>query len=125
MTSQAVWEGFRSEVYLFLNFQEKLIDLESDLEELHDSEQRWAAKQKRAIDQVDALGTGSVSTENYSYRTDLIGYWHSLCFDLQTEQLQLKLIQEKDLNEQLEVEKVSMERQVICVGLFLVFLCMW
>uniref|UniRef100_A0A3Q2VJX2 Cingulin-like protein 1 n=2 Tax=Haplochromis burtoni TaxID=8153 RepID=A0A3Q2VJX2_HAPBU len=30
----------------------------------------------------------------------------------QTEQLQLKLIQEKDLNEQLEVEKVSMERQL-------------
>uniref|UniRef100_A0A669DKG9 Myosin tail domain-containing protein n=2 Tax=Oreochromis niloticus TaxID=8128 RepID=A0A669DKG9_ORENI len=60
--------------------QEKIIDLESDLEELHDSEQRWAAKQKRAIEQ--------------------------------TEQLQLKLIQEKDLNEQLEVEKVSMERQL-------------
>lgn len=32
--------------------QEKLIDLESELEELSDSEQRWAAKQKRAIEQV-------------------------------------------------------------------------
>ncbi|XP_047228343.1 cingulin-like protein 1 isoform X3 [Girardinichthys multiradiatus] len=60
--------------------QEKLIDLESDLEELHDSEQRWAAKQKRAIEQ--------------------------------TEQLQLKLIQEKDLNDQLETEKAIMERQL-------------
>lgn len=27
--------------------------MESDLEELHDSEQRWAAKHKRAIEQVD------------------------------------------------------------------------
>lgn len=26
--------------------------MESDLEELHDSEQRWAAKHKRAIEQV-------------------------------------------------------------------------
>ncbi|XP_077479661.1 uncharacterized protein LOC144091310 [Stigmatopora argus] len=59
--------------------QEKMIDLESDVEELHDSELRWAAKNKRAIDQ--------------------------------TEQLQLKLIQEKDLNDQLETEKVIMERQ--------------
>lgn len=33
-------------------FQEKMLDMESDLEELHDSEQRWAAKQKRAIEQV-------------------------------------------------------------------------
>lgn len=40
-------------------FQEKIIDLEGDLEELHDSEQRWAAKQKRAIEQVRAPGTGS------------------------------------------------------------------
>lgn len=60
--------------------QEKLIDLESELEELSDSEQRWAAKQKRAIEQ--------------------------------TEQLQLKLIQEKDLNDQLETEKTFMERQL-------------
>lgn len=29
-----------------------MIDLESDLEELHDSEQRWATKHKRAIEQV-------------------------------------------------------------------------
>lgn len=29
-----------------------MIDLESEVEELHDSEQRWAAKQKRAIEQV-------------------------------------------------------------------------
>lgn len=27
--------------------------MESDLEELHDSEQRWAAKHKRAIEQVN------------------------------------------------------------------------
>lgn len=40
-------------------FQEKMIDLESDLEELHDSEQRWAAKHKRAIEQVgDPSQTG-------------------------------------------------------------------
>uniref|UniRef100_A0A672GSW6 Myosin tail domain-containing protein n=2 Tax=Salarias fasciatus TaxID=181472 RepID=A0A672GSW6_SALFA len=60
--------------------QEKIIDMETELEELHDSEQRWAAKQKRAIEQ--------------------------------TEQLQLKLIQEKDLSDQLELEKISMERQL-------------
>lgn len=30
-----------------------MLDMESDLEELHDSEQRWAAKHKRAIEQVD------------------------------------------------------------------------
>uniref|UniRef100_A0A8D3E2P0 Myosin tail domain-containing protein n=1 Tax=Scophthalmus maximus TaxID=52904 RepID=A0A8D3E2P0_SCOMX len=60
--------------------QEKLIDLESDLEELQDSEQRWAAKHKRAIEQ--------------------------------TEQLQLKVIQEKDLNDQLEMDKTVMDRQL-------------
>ncbi|XP_029299858.1 cingulin-like protein 1 isoform X2 [Cottoperca gobio] len=60
--------------------QEKIIDMESDLEELHDSELRWAAKHKRAIEQ--------------------------------TEQLQLKVIQEKDLNDQLETEKTATERQV-------------
>ncbi|XP_061554961.1 cingulin-like protein 1 isoform X6 [Phycodurus eques] len=59
--------------------QEKMIDLESDVEELHDSEQRWAAKHKRNIEQ--------------------------------TEQLQMKLIQEKDLNDQLETEKTITERQ--------------
>lgn len=41
-----------------------MIDLESDLEELHDSEQRWAAKHKRAIEQVCTLETGSELTEN-------------------------------------------------------------
>ncbi|KAL2099667.1 hypothetical protein ACEWY4_004061 [Coilia grayii] len=60
--------------------QESIIDLESDLEEMHDSEQRWAAKHKRAIEQ--------------------------------TEQLQLKLIQEKDQTDQLECEKAILERQV-------------
>ncbi|KAM9820224.1 uncharacterized protein ACB057_000824 [Neosynchiropus ocellatus] len=60
--------------------QEKLIDLETDVEELHDSEQRWAAKHKRALEQ--------------------------------TEQLQLKLIQQKDLNEQLESDKAFTERQL-------------
>ncbi|XP_068191513.1 myosin-11 [Antennarius striatus] len=60
--------------------QEKMIDLEGDVEELHDSEQRWAAKCKRAIEQ--------------------------------TEQLQLKLIQEKDMNDLLEADKASLERQL-------------
>ncbi|XP_047426425.1 uncharacterized protein LOC124997008 [Mugil cephalus] len=60
--------------------QEQMIDLESDVEELQDSEQRWAAKHKRAIEQ--------------------------------TEQLQMKLIQEKDLSDQLETEKTFMERQL-------------
>lgn len=41
----------------------------------------------------------------------------SMCVCCQTEQLQLKLIQEKDLNDQLESEKVSMERQVLCVNM--------
>lgn len=36
-----------------------------------------------------------------------------VCF--QTEQLQLKLIQEKDLNDKLELNKGTMERQVLCV----------
>ncbi|CAM4664276.1 unnamed protein product [Leuciscus chuanchicus] len=60
--------------------QEKIIDLEADLEELHENEQRWVSKHKRALDQ--------------------------------SEQLQMKLIQEKDLNEQLECEKAIMERQL-------------
>ncbi|XP_043952696.1 myosin-3 isoform X3 [Gambusia affinis] len=60
--------------------QEKLIDMETDLEELLESEQRWAAKHKKTIEQ--------------------------------TEQLQLKLIQEKDLNDQLETDKAFMERQI-------------
>ncbi|MEQ2179435.1 hypothetical protein GOODEAATRI_024863, partial [Goodea atripinnis] len=42
-------------MFSFNRKQEKLIDLESDLEELHDSEQRWAAKQKRAIEQLREL----------------------------------------------------------------------
>ncbi|KAK6322883.1 hypothetical protein J4Q44_G00076750 [Coregonus suidteri] len=60
--------------------QEKVIDLESDLEEMQDREQRWASRHKRAVEQ--------------------------------TEQLQLKLIQEKDVNEQLDSEKIILERQV-------------
>ncbi|RVE65442.1 hypothetical protein OJAV_G00116490 [Oryzias javanicus] len=60
--------------------QEKMIDLESDLEELQESEHRWAAKHKRTIEQ--------------------------------TEQLQQKLIQQKEMNEELEAEKASMERQL-------------
>ncbi|XP_039523985.1 cingulin-like protein 1 isoform X2 [Pimephales promelas] len=60
--------------------QEKIIDLEADLEELHENDQRWASKHKRALDQ--------------------------------SEQLQMKLIQEKDLNEQLECDKAILERQV-------------
>ncbi|XP_041916052.1 cingulin-like [Alosa sapidissima] len=62
------------------SIQERVIDLEVDLEDVHDSEQRWAAKHKKALEQ--------------------------------TEQLQLKLIQEKDLSEQLECEKAIVERQV-------------
>lgn len=38
-------------LFFFIS-QEKMLDMESDLEELHDSEQRWAAKHKRAIEQV-------------------------------------------------------------------------
>ncbi|CAL8318076.1 unnamed protein product [Lota lota] len=60
--------------------QEKMIDLETDLEEVHESEQRWAIKHKRAIEQI--------------------------------EQLQQKVIQEQHLSEQLDSEKVSMERQL-------------
>ncbi|XP_056587425.1 cingulin-like protein 1 isoform X2 [Triplophysa dalaica] len=60
--------------------QESIIDLEGDLEEQQENEQRWASKHKRALDQ--------------------------------TEQLQMKLIQEKDMNEQLECEKVILERQL-------------
>ncbi|XP_016325615.1 cingulin-like protein 1 [Sinocyclocheilus anshuiensis] len=60
--------------------QEKVIDLEGDLEELQENEQRWASKHKRAVDQ--------------------------------SEQLQMKLIQEKDLNDQLECEKAILERQL-------------
>ncbi|XP_071029943.1 cingulin-like protein 1 isoform X1 [Oncorhynchus clarkii lewisi] len=60
--------------------QEKAIDLESDLEEMQDSEQSWARKHKRAIEQ--------------------------------TEQLQLKLIQEKYVNEQLDSEKINLARQL-------------
>jgi len=45
--------------HAFCGVQEKMIDLESDLEELHDSEQRWANKHKRSIEQVkNAPGTG-------------------------------------------------------------------
>ncbi|XP_064833350.1 cingulin-like isoform X1 [Oncorhynchus masou masou] len=60
--------------------QEKAIDLESDLEEMQDSEQSWARKHKRAIEQTD--------------------------------QLQLKLIQEKYVNEQLDSEKINLARQL-------------
>ncbi|XP_037835246.1 myosin-9 isoform X6 [Kryptolebias marmoratus] len=60
--------------------QENLIDMETELEELHESEQRWAAKQKKAIEQ--------------------------------NEQLQMKLLQEKELNDELEIEKSIVERQL-------------
>lgn len=49
-------------------------------------------------------------------RLTLFGWlWRHVCVCCQTEQLQLKLIQEKDLNDQLETEKAAMERQVLCV----------
>nr|XP_015219456.1 PREDICTED: cingulin-like protein 1 [Lepisosteus oculatus] len=60
--------------------QEKIIELEVDLEEMHDAEQRWASKHKRAVEQ--------------------------------NEQLQLKMIQERDLREQVECEKTVLERQI-------------
>lgn len=44
-------------VHFLTGFQEKMIDLETDVEELHESEQRWAAKQKRAIEQVNTPDT--------------------------------------------------------------------
>ncbi len=50
--------------YELLFSQEKIIDLESDLEELQDSEQRWASKHKRAIEQVNTPETGSDFTKN-------------------------------------------------------------
>ncbi|KAK1803739.1 hypothetical protein P4O66_021142, partial [Electrophorus voltai] len=63
--------------------QEKFIDLETDLEELQENEQRSVSKLKKALDQVRAL-----------------------------KQFQLKLIQQKDLNDQLECEKIILEKQV-------------
>ncbi|XP_072518289.1 uncharacterized protein [Salminus brasiliensis] len=60
--------------------QEKVIDMETDLEEMQENEQRWAGKNKKALEQC--------------------------------EQIQMKLIQEKDLNDKLECEKVILERQI-------------
>ncbi|KAJ8415625.1 hypothetical protein AAFF_G00426050 [Aldrovandia affinis] len=60
--------------------QENIVNLESNVEDIHDNEQRWANKHKRAIDQL--------------------------------QELQKKLIQEKDLNDQLESEKGKLERQM-------------
>lgn len=47
-----------------------MIDLESDLEELHESEQRWAAKHKRAIEQVNTLVTGSELSKIFCHSKD-------------------------------------------------------
>ena len=58
---------------------------------------------------------GRVHGSDQSRVTCLLLVVHSLVVSDQTEQLQLKLIQEKDLNDQLETEKVAMERQVQCV----------
>ncbi len=56
-----------------------MIDLESDLEELHDSEQRWATKHKRAIEQVNTLETGSELTEHLQDFKNIDGqFQHSL-----------------------------------------------
>lgn len=43
--------------------------METELEDFHESEQRWAAKQKRAIEQVDPPEPGSVSVP-----TRLLGF---------------------------------------------------
>ncbi|XP_058271933.1 cingulin-like protein 1 isoform X2 [Hemibagrus wyckioides] len=60
--------------------QEKVIDLETDVEEWQENEQRLISKHKRAVEQF--------------------------------EQMQVKLMHEKDLNDKLECEKVILERQV-------------
>lgn len=54
---------------LFLCLQEKMIDLESEVEELHDSEQRWAVKHKRAVEQV---GWPSANTLSLHLKKDLL-----------------------------------------------------
>lgn len=51
--------------YLFFFSQEKMIDLESEVEELHDSEQRWAAKHKRAIEQVNTEKEGLIIVHRF------------------------------------------------------------
>lgn len=106
--NKVYWVMMTSSFFKLCLFKEKIIDLESDLEELQDSEQRWAAKHKRAIEQVNLTLNGGICKSCYS-----ISYWHILCVSAQMEQLQLKLIQEKDLNDELETEKVVMERQVL------------
>ncbi|PWA16007.1 hypothetical protein CCH79_00017749, partial [Gambusia affinis] len=88
--------------------QEKLIDMETDLEELLESEQRWAAKHKKTIEQV---GRHPQADRRRCTRTST-GPAPILSAVFQTEQLQLKLIQEKDLNDQLETDKAFMERQI-------------
>lgn len=42
-------------------FQESIIDLESDLEEQKENEQRWASKHKRALDQVSKQPINEIS----------------------------------------------------------------
>lgn len=92
----------------FSGEQEKLIDMETDLEELLESEQRWAAKHKKTIEQV---GRHPQADRRRCTGTST-GPAPILSAVFQTEQLQLKLIQEKDLNDQLETDKAFMERQV-------------
>lgn len=84
-----------------------MIDLESDLEELQESEHRWAAKHKRTIEQVKTPKQEVLLMLTWS------GLLIPLCVCPQTEQLQQKLIQQKEMNEELEAEKASMERQVM------------
>lgn len=92
----------------FSGEQEKLIDVETELEELLESEQRWAAKHKKTIEQVGR----HLQAERRRWTGSSTGPAPILSAVFQTEQLQLKLIQAKDLNDQLEMDKTFMERQV-------------
>lgn len=47
-----------------------MLDLESDLEELQESEHRWAAKHKRTIEQVNSLKTRSAANADLVLVTD-------------------------------------------------------
>lgn len=64
--NKVYWVMMASSFFKLCLFKEKIIDLESDLEELHDSEQRWAAKHKRAIEQVNLTLNGGICKYCYS-----------------------------------------------------------
>lgn len=61
-----------------------MIDLESDLEELHDSEQRWAAKHKRAIEQVKHWKQEMGSLKHLRDSSSLLGAIWTKCLNSHT-----------------------------------------